>query len=249
MAKFSITDQSTAGFGWRMTGLTYAWGSGFYWLATLARNQFISGTTGSVGTVYAYEVLDGWGLPFGAPYEEGSMVVSSEPYSWVPSRLYDGPITFYPFIHQNSTNQKWSIGLNGTIPNGQPAEGITFYPASSRPPYFYWSNYGTGYAPQSRTHVNGVLSIYRPYAIAFNALRQNIIDLLVYRGVIASASAFNTYIHYFPQVSSGSYIYAEHYNKAASCVNAMGGSVNSVFQNTTLYELYFYRLEYGINSV
>jgi len=124
--------------------------------------------------------------------------------------------------------------------------------AASRPSYFYWSSYGTGYNPQNRTTVNGKIALYRPYATAWNAFRSNIISMLVYKGIIANAASFSTYSNYFPEVSTAtSKILAADYIKARACINAMGGNMSyTVVQKVTQYtENYFYYLQYYLNAI
>lgn len=124
--------------------------------------------------------------------------------------------------------------------------------SNPRPSYFYWSSYGTGYSPQNRSVSSGKIAVYRPYATAFNALRTNIINMLVYKGIIVSADFFMSSNYYFATVSSGNAITAALYNKAASGINAMGGSVPSVtggVGGTALTENYFYYLQYYINNI
>jgi hypothetical protein len=192
----------------------------------------------------------------GTAYLFGSSTAinSASCYSWVPRSQYgNSPFYWYPWIIQETGffDTTWSVGLNGTIGQNLDAEAVLITPASGRPPLFYWSTcgYGTGYAPQNRTVVNGILYTYRPDYRAWNAFRENIISMLNYKGVVSSAN-FPTYQHYFQTVYRDDPITADIYNKARGCINAMGGGVPSVTRLVTPFtENYFYLLQYHLNQI
>lgn len=248
MAKFALTHIDLSGFSWQITALSYPWAYTYYYYASVAKQSFTSGSSGLFGPSYGYMPYGGTAYPFG----QDTPITSSACYSWVSSASYPSPTPFYiyPWIEEVSTGLKWSVGLNGTIPQGQPAEGVLITPVGTRPPYFYWSYYGTGYSPQDRSYSGGKYYVYRPYSSAWNALRQNIINLLVYKGVIASEEVFSNSSYYYPQVYSGNAITAYQYNKVVNCLNAMGASLPTVTQGSTFCtENYFLRLQIAINNI
>lgn len=246
MANFSVTQSDGSGFAWQILNLSKAWSYANYYYAGLSKSPFISGT--DIGT-QTYDYMPWGGNAY--PFKSTTPIVATTPYSWMPASIYGtSPVTFYPYVEEVSTSLTWSIGVNGTITAGNAAEAYTFTPTSARPPLFYWYLYGTGYSPQNRTTVGGLLSVYRPTDVAWNALRTNIINMLVYKHIITSTSAFTSYAYYFGTVTRYNSITADIYNKARGCINAMGGSVPSVTRLVTPFtENYFYYLQYYLNLI
>lgn len=251
MANFRIIQVTSAGFAWEIINLSNPWSLTNYSSAGIRDTSFTSGTVFSPNYSFGYMPQGGTAYSFGST----SAINSSDCYSWVPSSAYGtDPFYWYPWIMQETgfNDTTWSVGLNGTITANNPAEAVLITPALGRPPYFYWSTcgYGTGYAPQNRSIVNGVMYIYTPYWQAWNAIRSNIIQMLVYKGLIQSSSYFSTYQHYFPETAWHYSITANDYNKAKSCINAMGGGVPSVTSlSTPRTENYYYYLQYYLNQI
>lgn len=183
-------------------------------------------------------------------------------YSYVGQEtINDGISNTYPIDFQGlNPGTGYPVGavIYYTTYSGGPYTSVTltdvmFYTLSNpRPSYFYWSSYGTGYSPQNRSVSGGIIYVYRPSAYAWNSFRLNIIDMLVYKGIIYSSDYFTSYANSFPAVSTGDAITATLYNKAGSCINDMGGSVPTVVAGiggTGVTENYFYYLTYYLNNI
>lgn len=246
MAAFSYTlgsDATGVYIIYTFTGLQYLWGSGSYLCGGVGHSAFVSGVQewfyyrNSAGVVNDGKT---------AVYPSASEVSAAQTYtasSWC--RIFASGY-YYPYLAMwSGAGPMWGVTASGSVAQDVTHPGIYITAAVPRPGFFYWSDYGT--AP-----LNSSAAYYVPKAAAFNALRLNIIKMLVYKGKIASEAAFDGSAYWFPLVTAGEYITAARYNSAAYCINQMHGAsyVAAVTANSTPLTMnYFYNLQAYLNGI
>lgn len=262
MARFSYTahtDTTGAYFKYSISELSYPWGSGAfvsnfngngYFIAGITEYPFISGRTAWLG--YGDPVIDSISDGYEKKYPS-TIDTSFTGYTYMSSwfRLSSARYV-YPFAATSNANGSpaypltmWGITETGSVLDGYTHPGVYIQMPSVviRPESFYWSDYGS--SPPDSTSV-----LWLPKATAWNGLRNNIIQLLVYKGLLINASDF--YDSALPTVSSGTPITAAMYNQAVYYINYMHGGtyLSSVTAGAApIYAHYWYQLQYYINGI
>lgn len=261
MAQFSYTTgYDSTGFyiEYTVTGLQYNWGSGGYVFNSNGYNHFGIGTQAFTSGRTSWldypsgnllsKLLDGYTLVYPSSVTSVKTGVTSlHGWLYISQSMY-----IYPYLGMNGTDgttgmigTMWGVTGTGSVSLGTTHPGIYIEVKTPavRPGFFYWSTYGG-----SPSNSQSILWI--PKAAAWNGLRSNIAQLLAYKGLIASAAAFNDST--LPTVSKGTLIKASMYNQAVYYINYMLGANYLSYVtagSTPMYMYYWYQLQQYLNGI
>ena len=262
MAKFSYTlNQDSEGYyiEYTVSELSYVWGSGAnesnftgngYWSVGISYYPFVSGQTSAFGNGDIMDdVLDGCKKIYPNTSDTSGYGGVYQASSWV--RLAS-PGYIYPFAAISNSTGEYMMTMYGVTTTSSVSTGIT-HPGVyidftlPRPDYFYWENYETSTPDYSKLY-------YLPSAVAWNAMRQNVIDLLIWKGIVNTETEFMANANIaIPAEAQGFLITAEYFNRV---INALGQLHNTNLSSlkvtqyvTPLYWSHFRNIQTYLNSV